>query len=275
MCPLSDPDAYMQANQRQWNVWAPLKAKSAFHDLDGFRRGGVRIPALEREEVGDVSGKSLLHLQSHLGIDTLSWARLGCEVTGVDFSSEAVTIARSLAAELRLPAMFIEANVYELPTVLDRTFDVVYTSRGVLGWLPDLRRWAEVAAHFVAPGGIFYLFEVHPITWIFDNEVTEPGLRPRYPYFDQAEPLRFEYHSPCAMPDASVTSIEHVWGHGLGDIVSSLVDAGLRIEFLHEWPFGFWPLLPFMEHGEDGWWRLPADLPSVPLSFSLRAAKPA
>jgi SAM-dependent methyltransferase len=269
-----DAEAYMEANQRQWDVWAPLKAESVCYDLEGFRQGGVRIPELEREEVGDVAGKSLLHLQSHVGLDALSWARLGAVITGVDFSSEAVAIARTLAAELQLPASFIKANVYDLPAVLDGTFDIVYTSRGVLGWLPDLRRWAEVVAHFVVPGGIFYLFEVHPITWIFDNQVTEPVLRPRYPYFDQPEPLRFEYRSSCAVPDASVTSVEYVWGHGLGQIVNALVGAGLHIEFLHEWPFGFWRMLPFMEHGDDGWWRLPADLPSLPLSFSLRAVKP-
>ncbi|MGH8883609.1 MAG: class I SAM-dependent methyltransferase [Egibacteraceae bacterium] len=270
-----DADTCMEANQRQWDVWAPLKAESTFYDLEGFRRGGVRIPKLEREEVGDVAGKSLLHLQSHVGIDTLSWARLGASVTGMDFSSEAVTIARTLAAELELPATFAESNVYDLPRVLTGTFDVVYTSRGVLGWLPDLRRWAEVVAHFVAPGGLFYLFEVHPTAWIFDNEVTEPVLRPRYPYFEQVEPLRFEYQSTCAVPDAQITSVEYAWGHGLGEIVSSLVDAGLCVEFLHEWPFAFWRMLPFMECGDDGWWRLPVELPSIPLSFSLRAVKPA
>jgi SAM-dependent methyltransferase len=270
-----DADAYIEANRRQWNVWAPIKAGSAFYDLDGFRRGGVRIPKLEREEIGDVAGKSFLHLQSHVGIDTLSWARLGAKVTGVDFSSEGVAIARTLAAELKLAATFIEANVYDLPHVLDEAFDIVYTSRGVLGWLPDLKRWAEVVVHFVAPGGVFYLFEVHPVAWIFDNTVSQSVLRPRYPYFEQMEPLRFEYKSSCAVPDAQITSVEYVWGHGLGEIVNSLIDAGLCIEFLHEWPFVFWPMLPFMKHGDDGWWRLPTDLPSIPLSFSLRAVKPA
>lgn len=276
MASSSNADAYMETNRRQWEVWTPLKAESACYDLDGFRRGGTRMRTLEREEVGDVTGRSLLHLQSHVGLDTLSWARLGCShVTGVDFSGVGVTIAQGLAAELELPARFIESNVYGLPAVLQETFDIVYTSHGVLGWLPDLRRWAEVVAHFVAPGGVFYLFESHPTAWIFDNKVTEAVLRPRYAYFDRTEPLRFEYESPCAVPDATVPGVEYGWGHGLGAIVSALVEAGLRIEFLHEWPFVLWRMFPFLEPGAEGWWHLPADLPSVPLSFSLRAVKPA
>lgn len=274
MCSAMDPHAYMEANRRQWEVWTPLKAGSVFYDLDGFRRGGVRIRDLERTEVGNVAGRSLLHLQSHVGIDTLSWARLGARATGVDFSHEGVTLARALAAELELPASFIESNVYDLPAVLDETFDIVYTSHGVLGWLPDLRRWTEVVSHFLAPGGLFYVFESHPTAWIFDNKVTEAVLRPRYAYFERAEPLCFEYESPCAVPEAMVTSVEYGWGHGLGDIVCALVEAGLRLEFLHEWPFVAWRMFPFLELAADGWWHLPAELPSVPLSFSLRAVKP-
>ena len=117
----------------------------------------MRIRDLERGEVGDVAGRSLLHLQSHVGIDTLSWARLGARATGVDFSHAGVAFARALAAELELPASFLESNVYDLPAVLDGTFEIVYTSHGVLGWLPDLRRWTEVVSNFLAPGGVFYV----------------------------------------------------------------------------------------------------------------------
>lgn len=268
-----DGTAYMEENRRQWEVWAPLKAGSAHYDLAGFRRGGVRLPDLEIDEVGDVTGKSLLHLQSHVGLDTLSWARLGAVPTGADFSSEATAIARNLAIETGLDATFVESNLYQLPDVLGGTFDMVYTSRGVLGWLPDLARWAEVVAHFLAPGGMFYIFETHPTACIFDTALTTPVLQPRYSYFEHEEPLHFEYHSPFAVPDASETSIEYDWGHSLGEIVTSLVDAGLRIQFLHEWPFSSWRLLPFMEVSDDGWWRLPAGMPSIPLSFSLRAVK--
>lgn len=268
-----DGDAYMEENRLQWEVWAPLKAGSEQYDLAGFRRGGVRLPPLEIEEVGDVAGKSLLHLQSHVGLDTLSWARLGASTTGVDFSHEATAIARNLASETGIDATFVESNVYDLPQVLHATFDVVYTSRGVLGWLPDLRRWAEVVAHFLAPGGAFYIFESHPTAWMFDTEVTDNTLRPRHSYFGHEEPLHFVYRSPTAVPDASETSVEYDWGHSLGEVITSLIDAGLRVQFVHEWPFISWRLLPFMVLGDDGWWRLPPGMASIPLAFSLRAVK--
>ncbi|MGH8907089.1 MAG: class I SAM-dependent methyltransferase [Egibacteraceae bacterium] len=271
---MDDPQAYMEANRRLWERWTPLHVRSRFYDLDGFRQGGVRIPRLEQDEVGDVAGRSLLHLQCHFGIDTLSWARLGATVTGVDFSGEAIEAARSLAAELALPATFVQANVYDLPQVLDGTFDVVYTSQGALPWLPDLRRWAQIAARFVKPGGVCYLFEAHPAAYIFDDEVSEALLRARYPYFGQPEPFRCETAGSYAVPDAPVTGVEHTWSHSLGEIVTAVIEAGLRLEFLHEFPFVFFRMLSFLERGGDGWWRLPDGLPSVPLSFSIRAAKP-
>ncbi|MEU1677133.1 class I SAM-dependent methyltransferase [Streptomyces roseifaciens] len=270
-----DPEAYMAENRRQWEAWTPLKAASAFYGLDDFRRGGMRIRRLEVEEVGDVSGLSLLHLQSHVGLDTLSWARLGARVTGVDFSAEGTATARSLARDVAPSARFLCANVYDLPRHLDETFDLVYTSHGVLGWLPDLRRWAAVVARFTAPGGRFYLFESHPTAWLFDNRTDSRELAVRYPYFGSGEPLRWRYRSPLAVPEAEADGWEFSWGHALGDIVNALLEAGLVIEFLHEWPFVAWPMFPFLEERDDGWWHLPAGVPAVPLSFSLLARKPA
>ena len=151
------PDAHraaFEANRSLWEVWTRIHAAGEFYDLEAFKAGGVRIRPYEIEMIGDVSGHSLLHLQCHFGIDTLSWARLGARVTGADISPSAIELARSLAVELGFPeARFVESNLYDLPSALEGEFDVVYTSRGVLGWLPDIRAWAEVVAHFVAPGG--------------------------------------------------------------------------------------------------------------------------
>ncbi|GHE02823.1 class I SAM-dependent methyltransferase [Streptomyces alanosinicus] len=269
-----DPQAYLRNNRELWERWTPLKAASAQYDLEGFRSGGSRMRALERTEVGEVRGRSLLHLQCHVGVDTLSWARLGARVTGVDFSAEGVAAARSLAADIDPSAIFVEADVLTLPDHLDGVFDIVYTSHGVLGWLPDLCRWAEVVAHFTAPGGFVYVFEGHPAGWMLDNQVQAPELRPRYSYFGEPEPLAYEYRSPIAVPDQQVPGVEYVWGHSLGDVVSALAAAGMRMDFLHEWPFAAWRLLPFMTQDADGWWRLPDGLPDMPLSFSLRASKP-
>lgn len=263
-------ERYVESNRTLWNEWTRIHASGDFYDLEGFKRGGVRLRVYELEEVGDVAGKRLLHLQCHFGIDTLSWARLGAQVTGVDFSEEAIELAREVAEELEVGAEFIRSNVYDLPEVLDRTFDVVYTSRGVLAWLPDVRRWADVVARFVAPGGIFYITEVHPLLEVFEDD-----LSIAYGYWEDEQPLAFEVQGSYADPSASVSvPKEYGWNHALGEIVSGLIDAGLAIEFLHEWPFLDWEL-PFLEQREDGLWHLQGELDGrLPLMFSLRARKP-
>ena len=169
-------EASFAANEALWDAWTAVHATGDFYDLVGFKAGGVRIRPYEIEMIGDVAGKSLLHLQCHFGIDTLSWARLGARVTGADLSPDAVTLARSLADDLGFPeARFVRSNLYDLPAALEGTFDVVYTSRGVVGWLPDIRAWAAVVAHFVAPGGTFFISEIHPIAQAFENEGVAPG----------------------------------------------------------------------------------------------------
>jgi len=264
-------DDYLAANRALWDEWTAIHETSSFYDLEGFKAGGSRLRAYELNEVGEVAGRSLLHLQCHFGIDTLSWARQGARVTGADFSERAIELARRLAAELGLDATFVCSNLYELPAVLDTQFDVVYTSRGVLGWLPDLERWAGVVAHFVRPGGVFYVTEIHPVAQAFAEE---PQLRLGYPYFPRREPLAVPVQGSYADPTAEVRQpVEYGWVHSMGEIVSAVAGAGLRIEFLHEFPFVEWPV-PFLIRHDDGTWRLPPDAGGeLPLFFSLRATK--
>jgi SAM-dependent methyltransferase len=249
-----------------------------FYDLEGFKRGGIRLRPYEIEEVGPVEGLDLLHLQCHFGIDTLSWARLGARVTGADFSEAAVDLARSVAAEIGIAdARFVRSDLYDLPNVLDGDFDVVYTSRGVLGWLPDIRRWAEVVAGFVRPGGRFYITEIHPVAQILENEGVQPSeIVVRYPYWEHRDPLSWPVKGSYADPDAEVVGhTEHGWDHGLGEIVTALIDAGLRIESLREYPFLDWQL-DFLVEADDGTWRLPPEIEGeLPLSFSILATRPA
>jgi SAM-dependent methyltransferase len=270
-------EASFAANRSLWEAWTKVHAEGDFYDLAGFRAGGVRLRPYEIEMVGDVAGKTLLHLQCHFGIDTLSWARLGARVTGADFSPAAIELATALAADLGFPdARFVCANLYDLPTHLGGAFEVVYTSRGVLGWLPDIRGWAAVVAHFLAPGGTFFITEAHPAFNAFENEGVAPGeLRLAYPYFEHPDPLVFPVQGSYADPDADVgEQTEHGWGHGLGEIVSALIDAGLRIETLVEHPFLAWAA-DFLVERPDGNWYLPAEVPGeLPLMFSLRASKP-
>jgi len=268
---------YIAENRALWDEWTAIHEASAFYRLDEFRAGGVRIRPYEIDEIGSVDGLSLLHLQCHFGIDTLSWARLGAHVTGADFSPAAIELASRLAIELGFPeARFVRSTIDDLPNVLDGRFDVVYTSGGVLGWLPDVRDWARVVAHFVKPGGRFYITEIHPVAQVFEDDGVEPGeLIPRYPYWEHREPLSFPVQGSYADRTARLTAAEeHGWDHGLGEIVTALIEAGLEIRSLREFPFVRWEL-PFLVEGDDGTWRLPPTVRGeLPLFFSILARKP-
>ncbi len=267
---------YMEINRERWNELVAIHAASTSdYDLEGFKNGSIRIRTLEREEIGEVSGKSLLHLQCHFGVDTLSWARLGAKVTGVDYSDQAITLARSLSQELHMPATFVLSNVYDVPQTLDAAgqFDIVYTSHGVLGWLPDLKPWAQVIAHYLKPGGFFYIAEAHPFMWTFDE--SSPDFKLKYPYF-MREPILSIAENSYADKNAKVQhSTEYGWNHTLSEILSSLLDVGLRIDFLHEYPFCSWACFPNMSEDTDRWYRITdsdkADM--IPLTFTLKATK--
>jgi SAM-dependent methyltransferase len=264
-------DGYLDANRELWDARVPHHARSAFYDVEGFKAGRSTLKTLERAELGDVAGKSLLHLQCHFGMDTMSWARLGARVTGVDFSEKAIALARALAGELGIDATFICSSVVDLPDALDGSFDVVFTSYGVLGWLPDLKRWAEVVAHFLAPGGTFYMAEFHPFAWVFDDDEAATEPRVRYSYFHSAEPLALPVKGTYADPAAPIEGVEYAWAYELGAVVTSLVEAGLRVRFVHEFPSWGQKFLPFLEQDAEGRWSFPGRM--VPLLFSLKATK--
>ncbi len=278
MAPQDDSDE-RQTNREAWDAWTSINFASEFYDVEGFVQGAARrrsaMDALEAELLGDVSGQSLLHLQCHFGMDTLTQARRGAQVTGVDFSSEAIGRARALARRIgQRDARFVESDIYRLPEVLDGHFDVVFTSLGVLGWLDDLPRWAEIVAHFLRPGGRFVILEGHPLAWIFDDERTDPDLRVAYSYFEAAEALLIEQDRVYSDPETPVETRTFEWSHSLREILGSLLRAGLTIEHFDEYPFAAWKMFPWMTPRDDGTWTLPDDHPSLPLLFSLRARKP-
>lgn len=267
-------DEFMKQNLEHWNEVIPIHHRSEFYDVEGFKAGRCTLMPLEREELGDVSGKSLLHLQCHFGMDTMSWARLGAKVTGVDFSDKAIELARSLSKELAIDANFLRCNIYDLPEVLKGEFDIVYTSYGVLCWLPDLAEWARIVACFLKPGGTFYIVEGHPINNVFENERDTAELKVSYSYFHSSRPTKWKADGTYADKNAKVTSPTYEWTHPLGDIITALISAGLKIEFLHEFPYACEDHYPFMEKAGDGWWRLKGGKETIPLMFSLKATKP-
>jgi SAM-dependent methyltransferase len=262
-------DERLKTNLAKWNAVVPVHARSIMFDVAGFKAGRISLQELEIAEVGDVRGKSLLHLQCHFGLDTLSWARLGAAVTGLDFSDEAIKLARSISAELNLPARFICADLYDAPSAVGDKFDVVFTSYGAITWLPDMRRWAQIIAHSLEPGGFLYIADQHPFASIFNNEDDASELAILHPYFREDMILS---SSGQDYADPAYTS-EHdnaEWIHTIDSIVSSLIDAGLQIEFFHEHSSCPWRMFPFCEPDGRGW-HIKGDL--IPLIFSLKARK--
>ncbi len=251
----------------------PIHEKSKFYDVPGFKAGKSSLKSVELTELGNVSGKTLLHLQCHFGLDTLSWARLGATVTGVDFSDKAIELAQRLGHELSIESTFIRSDVYELPDILSEEFDIVFTSYGVLCWLPDVTEWGKIVASFVKPGGTFYMVEHHPfMTMVDPMSATEPKLG--FHYFHSDEPLVEQPGTGTyADPNAAVHTPEYEWTHSLGDIINALVSRGLQIEFLHEFPFCDFQAFPFLKLDLDGWWRFRDESLQLPLLFSLKASK--
>ncbi|MFG3202095.1 class I SAM-dependent methyltransferase [Streptomyces sp. NPDC048192] len=270
----SAPDGWREDNRAMWDERVPVHVAGEYYDLDGFRARPDVLRDFEKDEVGDVTGRTLLHLQCHIGTDTLSWLHRGAaRVVGLDFSAPAVEAARSLAAGLGHGperAAFVTGDVYDAAeAVPEPSYDIVYTGLGALCWLPDVRRWAETAASLVAPGGFLYLAEFHPITEVLDGET---GTRVVRDYFDRNAQVWDEPGSYADLTAATVHNRSVQWQHTLGDVVSALAATGLRIEFLHEHDVSLFPRFANFEV-RDGYHRFPADHPRIPLIYSLKATK--
>lgn len=263
-------EEWLALNRALWDERVPIHLASAFYDVEGFLAGGSTLPAFEVEEMGTVAGLTLLHTQCHFGLDTLSWARRGARVTGLDFSAPAVKAARDVAARAGLRhARFVKGDVYAAAEALDgERFDVVYTGLGALNWLPDIIRWAKTVAQLVEPGGRVYLVEFHPI----ENVLGEEDLTVSRPYFHD-EP--FVWDEPGTYADTTAPTRHNrsfEWLHGIGEVVSALLDAGLALTFLHEHAFTLHQRWPFLERDPDRRiYRMPADRPALPLMYSLLA----
>jgi 2-polyprenyl-3-methyl-5-hydroxy-6-metoxy-1,4-benzoquinol methylase len=256
-------------NRANWDDRVPIHLASAFYDLAAFRAGAESLQPFEPVEVGDVTGKRLVHLQCHIGLDTLSWARRGAVVSGLDFSRPAISAASLLAAELGLAATFVVSDVYDAVAAFGgQRFDIVYTGTGALVWLPDIARWARVVADLLEPGGFLYVAEGHPFAQSLDYE---SGLIVARDYFDpvpQVEDYPFTYTD--GPPLEHTRSVE--FQHGLGETITALCDAGLRVEFLHEFGYDVFSRFEVLERQDDGTYRFPAGRPRVPMMFSLRAS---
>jgi SAM-dependent methyltransferase len=251
----------------------PTHLTTEFYQMERFRGGASSLTHIEREALGDVAGKRMLHLQCHFGQDTLSWARLGAQVTGVDFAPQAIATARALSDELGVPARFVLSELYALPEVLGETFDIVFTSYGVLKWLPDIDGWGRLVARYLRPGGTFFVVEFHPFTYVFDYE---HATQIEHPYFIGEQPISYDEHGTYADLDGPASSVHraHSWPHPVSRVIGALLAAGLRLDAFHEYPYSTLGCFPFVR--QDGPERFVhrTHPGMVPLLYSIKATRP-
>jgi len=272
---------YLSTNKKAWDEWADIHIKgSSFYPVEQFKAGQQGWTPNIPDDIGSVKGKSVLHLLCHFGMDTLMWAGQGARITGVDFSENAISHARALSEELDINADFIHSDIYLLPEVLDRQFDIVLTYYGTIMWLPDLTKWAKVIAHFLKPGGFFYIADVHPFVNMLNVEKNSNKLQIVYSYFTSGEPERIESETGTyANPEAKTThKVTFQWDHSMANIINAITNSGLRIEYLHEFPYSFYDIFYFAKKNfmicdAQGWWRLKEEDVKLPLMFSVKALK--
>ncbi|MBY9000820.1 MAG: class I SAM-dependent methyltransferase [Candidatus Heimdallarchaeota archaeon] len=266
-------DKYFDTNLKHWNELVDVHTDKNRYNLDDFMKNPNSLHSVELDALGDVQDKTLLHLQCHFGMDSLSWAKLGAKVTAMDFSDKGIEFATFLSEKLMIPARFICSNIYDLPDVLDEKFDIVYTSYGALYWLPDIPTWAKIVSNFVKEGGIFFIAEFHPFSGVFDDD-NKIDLIVRYPYFDIGEPMYFDEDGSYADPSAKLRNTEtYGWSHSLSMIINSLIDSGLTIQRFDEFPFSVDCLSQQMVKSKDGFYRLSEPVQEIPLMFSIKATK--
>ena len=259
---------YIEKNKKSWNTRTEAHLKSAFYDLDGFLKGKSSLNEIELRLLGNIRGKSILHLQCHFGQDSISLSREGARVTGVDLSDKAIATAQDLAGQMKLDAQFICCDIYDLPKYLDEQFDIVFTSYGVLAWLPDLEKWANIISRFLKPGGKLVLVEFHPVVWMFDDNFDKVI----YNYAYSAPIVELE-SGTYADRDAEITLESIVWNHGIGEVVNSLIKCGLNIVSLDELDYSPYNCFNHTIEFEPGKFRIQHLENFIPIVFSIEAKK--
>lgn len=272
-------DDYTRVNLENWESRVPIHTGERGYDLQRFvdHPGALsNVVRFDAPALGDLSGLRVLHLQCHIGTDTLSLARLGGEVTGVDFSPSALAAARQLANRAGPSVRYVESAVDDVPSRLPETFDLVYTGAGALNWLPSVRRWAVIVSSLLAPGGRLFLREAHPMLNALDDERHDQLLVVEHPYFEMPEPSRWDSpFSYTGSEEPIPQPVTYEWNHGLGEVVQAVLDAGLRLTRLEEHRDLEWPFFNWMVPTERGAHVLPERSERLPLMYTVEARKEA
>lgn len=266
-----DYSFYFEANKQLWNERTKIHVRSEFYDVSSFKQGKSSLNKIELQEFGSIQNKNIVHLQCHFGMDSLSLQELGAHVTGVDLSSEAIIQAKQLAKERQLNTQFVEHEVYGVSKVLKQQFDIVFTSYGVLGWLPSMQLWAKEVAELLLPGGALHLVEFHPFLYALNE--SENALKYNYFYEESPEETVVEY-SYDGSGEKHEPKKEFWWCHSLSDVISSLLAAGLQLEFIREHDYSPYPLGPNYSLRAPGEYTRKELTTSFPYLFSLKATKP-
>lgn len=261
-------DDYLSINKKAWNDKTEVHVNSEFYDIPSFLAGRNTLNEIELALLGNIRGKKILHLQCHFGQDTISLARMGAQSTGVDLSDKAIETARELSIKTEADARFICSDVYSLHEQLNEEFDIVFTSYGTIGWLPDLEKWAWTISRFLKPGGKFVFAEFHPVVWMFDPNFEKVAYRyfksdaiietELGTYADKATPVEYEMVS---------------WNHSISEVVNNLIDAGLEINALNEFDYSPYNCFRGTEEFEDGKYRIAHLKNDIPMVYAIKATK--
>lgn len=260
---------YTETNRKAWNKQTPIHYASDFYDVQSFLQGKSSLNPIEIGLLGDVKDKKILHLQCHFGQDSISLARSGAQVTGVDLSDASILQAKDLADKCGVAVNFIESDVLQLDKVLDEKFDIVFTSYGTVGWLDDLSKWAEIIQHFLGPQGRLVMVDFHPVVWMFDNDFQKI----QYRYF-KSEPIveiKKETYTDGELSDETKTVS---WNHGLSEIIHSLLESGLKLEHLGEYDYSPYDCFKHGVEDSPGKYRIKHLEDKIPMLYSIIAQKP-
>ncbi|MDA3887155.1 MAG: class I SAM-dependent methyltransferase [Candidatus Delongbacteria bacterium] len=262
---------YFDTNKKNWNERVGIHKKSEFYDVEGFLKGKSSLKSLELAELGDVKGKKILHLQCHFGMDTLSLARMGADVTGVDFSDKAIELAKILNEEIGLNAKFICSNVLELDKHLEGEFDIVYASYGVFCWIDDLNKWFEIASHFLKPGGELIILDGHPSNNLYEYNEERKDLEIIGSYFNNGAEKYVEDYTYTDGDEKIKNNVEYEWSHSIGEFITSALSNGLKLKSFKEYPYIGYEKYPNLIKNDEGFWEMEGV--DIPFTFSMKCVK--
>lgn len=263
-----DYASFFEKNKNSWNRRTSVHVESEFYNMRAFLNGENTLNAPELELLGDVSGKSILHLQCHFGQDSISLARMGANVTAVDLSDASIQQAKKLSEQLNVPVEFICCNVYDAEKYIDKKFDIVFTSYGTIGWLPDLNEWARLISAFLKPGGEFIFAEFHPVVWMFDNDFKTIG----YSYFNSG-PIIEQESGTYADRSADLNQEYIGWNHSLSEVINSLAQNGLGVKSFSELDYSPYNCFRHTFEFEKGKFRIAHLADKIPMMYTLKAIK--